>query len=97
MIYTLSGRSDKYFLLEIILLTGRHHQIRSQLSKIGCPVKGDLKYGADRPNPDGSIHLHARKVEFTHPVSREEIRIVADPPEDKLWELFLNKDKTNNV
>ena len=97
MIYTLIGRSDKYFLLEIILLTGRHHQIRSQLSKIGCPVKGDLKYGADRPNPDGSIHLHARKVEFTHPVSREEIRIVADPPEDKLWELFLNQDKTNNV
>ena len=87
--YRLIGQSQNYFLLEVNLLTGRHHQIRTQLSKIGCPVKGDLKYGFDRSNPDGSIHLHARQIEFTHPVSKEEIRVVADPPDDKLWASFL--------
>jgi 23S rRNA pseudouridine1911/1915/1917 synthase len=87
--YRLIGKSQNYFLLEVKLLTGRHHQIRSQLSKIGCPVKGDLKYGFDRSNPDGSIHLHARQIEFTHPVSKEEIHVVADPPDDRLWESFL--------
>ena len=87
--YRLIGQSQNYFLLEVNLLTGRHHQIRSQLSKIGCPVKGDLKYGFDRSNPDGSIHLHARQIEFTHPVSKKEINVVADPPDDRLWGSFL--------
>jgi 23S rRNA pseudouridine1911/1915/1917 synthase len=88
--YRLIGRSQNYFLLEVILLTGRHHQIRSQLSKIGCPIKGDLKYGFDRSNPDGSIHLHARQIEFIHPVSKEKIKVIADPPDDKLWASFLS-------
>ena len=78
--YELKAESDKYCLLEVNLLTGRHHQIRSQLSKIGCPVKGDLKYGSDRSNPDGSIHLHARSIAFIHPVKKESIFIMADPP-----------------
>ena len=86
--YRLIGVSQHYFLLEVNLLTGRHHQIRTQLSKIGCPIKGDLKYGFDRSNPDGSIHLHARQIEFIHPVSKEEIQVVADPPDDKLWASF---------
>jgi 23S rRNA pseudouridine1911/1915/1917 synthase len=86
--YRLIGTSQHYFLLEVNLLTGRHHQIRTQLSKIGCPIKGDLKYGFDRSNPDGSIHLHARQIEFMHPVSKEEIHVVADPPDDKLWASF---------
>jgi len=86
--YSLIGTSQHYFLLEVNLLTGRHHQIRTQLSKIGCPIKGDLKYGFDRSNPDGSIHLHAREINFIHPVSKEEILVVADPPEDKLWASF---------
>lgn len=92
--YRLLARSQNYFLLEVNLLTGRHHQIRSQLSKIGCPIKGDLKYGFDRSNPDGSIHLHARQIEFIHPVSKEEICVVADPPDDKLWGSFLLQLKT---
>ncbi|MCX6247132.1 MAG: RNA pseudouridine synthase [Bacteroidetes bacterium] len=87
--YCLIGRSQNYFLLEVNLLTGRHHQIRCQLSKIGCPIKGDLKYGFDRSNPDGSIHLHARKIVFSHPVSKEVIEVVARPPDDKLWSSFL--------
>jgi 23S rRNA pseudouridine1911/1915/1917 synthase len=80
--------SDHYHLLEVELLTGRHHQIRSQLSVIGCPIKGDLKYGAPRPNDDASIHLHARKLLFTHPVSAEELEIIAPVPNDPLWEYF---------
>lgn len=86
--YRLIGASQHYFLLEVNLLTGRHHQIRTQLSKIGCPIKGDLKYGSDRSNPDGSIHLHARQIVFIHPVSKEEINVIADPPDDKLWASF---------
>jgi 23S rRNA pseudouridine1911/1915/1917 synthase len=86
--YRLISTSQHYFLLEVNLLTGRHHQIRTQLSKIGCPIKGDLKYGFDRSNLDGSIHLHARQIEFMHPVSKEEIHVVADPPDDKLWASF---------
>jgi len=86
--YRLIGRSRDYYLLEVILLTGRHHQIRSQFSKIGCPIKGDLKYGFDRSNPDGSIHLHARQIEFNHPVNKENICVVAPPPDDKLWASF---------
>lgn len=94
--YRLIGRSQNYYLLEVNLLTGRHHQIRSQLSKIGCPIKGDLKYGFGRSNPDGSICLHARQVEFIHPVSKEEINVIADPPDDKLWASFLSQPETKS-
>ena len=83
--YRLIGQSDRYFLLEINLKTGRHHQIRCQLAKMGCPIKGDLKYGAPRSNPDGSICLHARRVRFVHPVSKELIDVVAPVPSDNLW------------
>ena len=76
---------DNYFALEINLHTGRHHQIRAQLSAIGCPIKGDLKYGFDRSNPDGGIHLHARKLCFIHPVSKENIGIIAPTPKDAIW------------
>lgn len=80
---------DNYFLLEVDLHTGRHHQIRSQLSAIGSTIKGDLKYGADRSNRDGSIHLHARKLAFVHPVSKEAIAIEAKPPKDPIWDSCL--------
>ncbi len=78
---------DNYYLLEIDLETGRHHQIRAQLAKIGIPIKGDLKYGTPRSNPDGGIHLHARKLSFTHPVTKEAIEIIAPTnPQDKIWQ-----------
>lgn len=77
---------NNYHLLEINLETGRHHQIRSQLSSIGSPIKGDLKYGFDRSNKDGSIHLHARKLEFEHPVKKEKMSIIAPLPKDSLWD-----------
>ncbi|MDD7886163.1 RluA family pseudouridine synthase [Flavivirga sp. 57AJ16] len=77
---------DNYYLLEINLETGRHHQIRSQLSNIGCPIKGDLKYGFDRSNKDASIHLHARYIEFIHPVKKELINISAPLPKDAIWD-----------
>ena len=80
--------SQNYNLIEVELKTGRHHQIRCQLASIGCPIKGDLKYGSKRSNPDGSISLHARYVEFTHPVSKELIQITAPLPSDKLWQSF---------
>lgn len=83
--YKIIKSLDNYHLLEIELHTGRHHQIRSQLSAIGSPIKGDLKYGFDRSNPDGGIHLHARKLSFTHPVSKEKIEITAPLPDEKLW------------
>ncbi len=86
--YRLIHASDNYFLLEIALETGRHHQIRCQLAKIGCPIKGDLKYGAERSNPDGSISLHARSISFLHPVSKERIMVTAPVPEEKLWAAF---------
>ncbi|MDD2551456.1 MAG: RNA pseudouridine synthase [Dysgonamonadaceae bacterium] len=86
--YSLIAQSDNYFLLEINLETGRHHQIRTQLSKIGCPIKGDLKYGAKRSNRDGSISLHARGVSFVHPVSQKKIDVVAPVPDDVLWKTF---------
>lgn len=87
--YRLIGESDRYYLLEVELMTGRHHQIRAQLSSMSCPIKGDLKYGFDRPNPDGSIHLHARSVQMVHPVKQEEIEIVAPLPlNDRLWQFF---------
>lgn len=83
--YKLIAHSDHYYLLEIDLKTGRHHQIRCQLAKMGCPIKGDLKYGFDRSNKDGGISLHARSAEFIHPVSKENVRIVAPVPDDNLW------------
>ena len=83
--YRLIGHSQNYFLLEVDLKTGRHHQIRCQLAKMGCPIKGDLKYGFDRSNKDGGISLHARSAEFIHPVSKENVRIVAPVPDDNLW------------
>lgn len=86
--YTLLASSDNYFLLEIDLQTGRHHQIRAQLAAIGCPIKGDLKYGYPRSNPDASIHLHARKVSFTHPVSLKLLSIIAPLPKDPIWDYF---------
>lgn len=86
------GNLDNYSLLEVNLFTGRSHQIRSQLSFIGHPVKGDLKYGARRSNPDGSISLHARKISFIHPVKKEEITIIAPPPNDSLWKECLKFD-----
>ena len=83
--YKIIKTLDNYFALEINLHTGRHHQIRAQLSAIGCPIKGDLKYGFDRSNPDGGIYLHARKLAFLHPVSKESITIIAEPPKDAIW------------
>lgn len=84
--YQAIAQSDRYTLLEVNLETGRHHQIRCQLAAIGCPIKGDLKYGAKRSNPDGGISLHARKVEFIHPVSKQPISITAPVPDDTLWQ-----------
>ncbi|MDR2472021.1 MAG: RNA pseudouridine synthase [Tannerella sp.] len=87
--YKIISKSDNYYLLEIDLKTGRHHQIRSQLAAIGCPIKGDLKYGAPRSNPDGGISLHARSIAFTHPVSKEPIEIIAETPQDNLWKALF--------
>ena len=86
--YRTLRNSQNYTLVEVELKTGRHHQIRCQLSAIGCPIKGDLKYGAKRSNPDGSISLHARKVEFVHPVSKAQICVEAPVPADRLWQSF---------
>ena len=83
--YRVIGHSDRYSLVEVQLLTGRHHQIRCQLSAIGCPIKGDLKYGAPRSNPDGSISLLSHRVEFIHPVSKEPIVVESPLPADSLW------------
>ena len=83
--YKLIATSDNYYLLEIDLKTGRHHQIRCQLAKMGCPIKGDLKYGADRSNKDGGISLHAHSAEFIHPVSKQPVKIIAPVPDDNLW------------
>jgi 23S rRNA pseudouridine1911/1915/1917 synthase len=86
--YKIIANSDKYFLLEVNPHTGRHHQIRAQLAAIGCPIKGDVKYGADRTNENASIHLHARSISFLHPVKKEIINIKANPPKDNLWLAF---------
>ena len=87
--YQLLGKSDRYFLLSVELVTGRHHQIRAQLAAIGCCIKGDVKYGARRSNPDRSIHLHAWQLEFQHPVSGEQVTLVAPPPAtDPVWAAF---------
>ena len=93
----MTSLSDNYSLIEIELLTGRHHQIRAQLAKIGYPIKGDLKYGSPRSNKNASIHLHARKVEFIHPVSKEKISIVAPPPDDPLWNHFLESKSAQSA
>ncbi|MDE6647389.1 MAG: RluA family pseudouridine synthase [Prevotella sp.] len=84
--YRLVGQTERYWLLEVNLLTGRHHQIRCQLAAMGCPIKGDLKYGARRSNPDGSISLLARRIEFVHPVSKESIVAESPLPADRLWQ-----------
>ena len=86
--YRVIGRSEHYNLLEVNLMTGRHHQIRSQLAAMGCPIKGDLKYGAQRSNPDGSISLLSRHVEFVHPVSKTLISLDSPLPDDALWHSF---------
>lgn len=91
MNYKTLTRGDHYSLLEVNLETGRHHQIRCQLAAIGCPIKGDLKYGAKRSNPDGGICLHAREISLVHPVSKEEITITAPVPADSLWEKLAPK------
>jgi 23S rRNA pseudouridine1911/1915/1917 synthase len=86
--YTLLAKGKDYSLLEVNLMTGRHHQIRVQLSAIGLIIKGDLKYGSSRSNPDGSIHLHARKIEFLHPIKQTPITILASPPKERMWMIF---------
>jgi 23S rRNA pseudouridine1911/1915/1917 synthase len=86
--YSLLGHSDKYYLLEIELHTGRHHQIRAQLATIGCKIKGDMKYNFPRSNKDGGIHLHARYLEFIHPVKGETVNLTAPTPNDNLWKAF---------
>lgn len=88
--YRIAGRSDRFFLLEVELHSGRHHQIRAQLAKIGCPVKGDLKYGYPRSNDDGSICLFAKSLEFIHPVKKEKIIIQAPLPQGDVWKFFRN-------
>jgi 23S rRNA pseudouridine1911/1915/1917 synthase len=88
--YQLLGQSDRFYLLEVELLTGRHHQIRAQLAGIGCPIRGDLKYGYPRPNKDVSISLHSRSIDFIHPVKGEQMHILAKPPDDPVWNYFLS-------
>ena len=88
LFYKQIAHSDNYFLLEVELITGRHHQIRAQLAKIGCPIKGDIKYGFDRTNKDASIHLHSRKIEMIHPIKKEPLCIVAPTPNDAIWNFF---------
>ncbi len=89
--YKLLSKSKDYCLLEVDLITGRHHQIRVQLAEIGCPIKGDLKYGFARSNKDASISLHARKLTFIHPVKKEKMEIIAPPPKDALWDFFVSE------
>ena len=89
--YQLLASSDRYHLLEVTIETGRHHQIRAQLSNIGCIIKGDLKYGAKRANKDASIGLHARSLRFLHPTTKEEITLIANPPADAVWDFFMNE------
>lgn len=88
--YKLLASSERYHLIEVTLHTGRHHQIRCQLAKMGCPIKGDLKYGAHRSNPDGSISLHARSLSLEHPVTHETVSVTAPVPNDRLWQAFAS-------
>ena len=94
--YEVKSASKDYVLLEVELITGRHHQVRAQLAAIGSPIRGDLKYGFARSNKDASIHLHARSLEFTHPVSKENIKITAPVPEDSLWKFFEEQMQQTN-
>lgn len=87
--YKVVGKGDNYTFVEVYPKTGRHHQIRATLASLGCPIKGDIKYGSRRTNDNASIHLHARKIEFLHPVKKTPVTIVAPPPEDSLWDEFL--------
>lgn len=91
--YALIGKSDRYYFLSVKPLTGRHHQIRVQLSNMGCPIKGDVKYGAPRTNKDASIHLHARKVEFVHPVRKKPLIVEAPLPNDPVWAVLSENDR----
>ena len=91
--YRVIGHGERYTLLEVHLLTGRHHQIRCQLAAIGCPIKGDLKYGARRSNPDGSISLLSRRMAFVHPVSKEQIDVTSPLPDDRLWQEIAPKSQ----
>lgn len=93
--YRIIGKSQAFYLLEVEIHTGRHHQIRAQLSYTGCPIKGDIKYKYPRTNPDASIHLHARSVEFIHPVNQEKIHIAAPSPADPIWDYFESKQKNH--
>ncbi|MBN2637800.1 MAG: RluA family pseudouridine synthase [Bacteroidales bacterium] len=93
--YRLVAKAENYYLLEIDLKTGRHHQIRAQLAAMGCPIKGDLKYGSQRSNEDASISLHALKLSFVHPVKKEPVEVTAPPPNDKLWNYFYNEQRKN--
>ena len=86
--YKVIGKSENYYLLEVDLETGRHHQIRAQLAHIGCPIKGDLKYGFPRSNVNGGISLHAREIRFVHPVTKKEVEIIAEMPEGDIWAVF---------
>ncbi|MDY0315656.1 MAG: pseudouridine synthase, partial [Bacteroidales bacterium] len=86
--YKLIAKSERYYLLEINLITGRHHQIRVQLSNMDCPIRGDLKYGYPRSNDNANINLHSREISFIHPVKNEKISIIAPFPEDKIWTIF---------
>ena len=88
LMYKVLMKGDRYTLVEVELFTGRHHQIRAQFAGIGCPIKGDLKYGFERNNPDGSIHLHARELWFLHPVKKEPIHLIAPVPKETLWQFF---------
>ena len=89
--YRIIKKLDRYYLLEIDLHTGRHHQIRAQLASIGCPIKGDLKYGFDRSNKDASIHLHSRKLALIHPVRKEQLNLIATPPiDDAIWKACID-------
>lgn len=90
MRYSVIAASKSYYLLEIELLTGRHHQIRAQLAALGSCIKGDLKYGAKRSDPDGGIHLHARMISFVHPVKKQQLTVTAAPPRDAIWDYFLS-------
>jgi 23S rRNA pseudouridine1911/1915/1917 synthase len=91
--YKVVGHGDRYSFVEVYPKTGRHHQIRVTMSALGCPIKGDVKYGARRTNNNASVHLHARAIEFIHPVKREVMRVVAAPPEDLLWDRFIELDQ----
>ncbi len=88
---SITGASKSYYMLEVELLTGRHHQIRAQLAALGSHIKGDIKYGAARTNSDGSIHLHSRRIEFLHPVKKEPVLITAPPPKDPIWDFFASQ------